>query len=451
MIRRFRPVLALALLFAVSTLAVAQPTVPPAADLISAAKLGDLSRARELASGGAAVDGADWRGYTPLMWASAAGHLELVQLLIERGAKAAARAGDGTTALMLAAGNGSTGIVKLLLSRGANPAAARAGLTARQLAVSRGYTEVASVLESAEALGAELLKAANEGQAMTMRQLLAGGAPANMTNADGISPMMFAARNGDLGTLQYLLSRGGDGTARDRQGQGVFEWAERTPSTRQQVTAFLRERGLQPQPPAAGSQGAPAVTASLQSLGALLAKAAPSTGAGRTAQKRAASALAQLRSLSSAWPAQSPEDYRINLAADVTALSSAMARGHLAAPGQSPVAVAHDLEAKLEHCQKSGGKLGGSVLVRVRTVQSGQEAGKWQVFYMPRIFEVAPNAVPDLFPQLSSPTEEMIVPGRYLMWVRNPASAKVGERTVVKVGEGRKELLVDLPVPAEAK
>jgi ankyrin repeat protein len=286
---------------------------------------------------------------------------------------------------------------------------------------------------------------------MTLRQLLAGGAPASITNADGMSPLMFAARNGDLGTLQYLLSRGADGAARDRQGQGVFEWAERTPSTRQQVTAFLRERGLQPQPPVTGSQSAPAVTASLQSLDALLTKAAPSTGPGRAAQKRAAGALAQLRSLSAAWPAQSPEDYRLNLAADVTALSSALARGDQQILRQSLKAVADDLEAKLEHCQKSGGRLGGSVLVRVRTVQSGQEAGKWQVFYMPRIFEVSPNAVPDLFPQLSSPTEEIIVPGRYLMWVRNPSTSKVGERTVVKVGEGRKELVVDLPVPAEPK
>ena len=440
------PLLLAALLFAQA------PSAPrPAGDLISAAKLGDLTRARELAAGGAAVDAADWRGYTPLMWASAAGHLELAQLLIERGAKTDARAADGTTALMLAAGNGSAGIVKLLLSRGANPVAARAGLTARQLAVTRGFPEVASLLEGAEALGAELLKAANEGQATTLRQLLAGGAPPGITNADGMSALMFAARNGDLGTLQYLLSRGADGTARDRQGQGVFEWAEKSPSTRQQVTAFLRERGLQPQPAVSKSQSAPAVTASLQSLDALLAKAAPSTGPGRAAQKRAAAALAQLRSLSAAWPAQSPEDYRINLAADATALSSALARGDQQILRQSLEAVADDLEAKLEHCQKSGGKLGGSVLVRVRTVQSGQEAGKWQVFYMPRIFEVSPNAVPDLFPQLSSPTEEMIVPGRYLMWVRNPATSKVGERTVVKVGEGRKELVVDLPVPAEAK
>ncbi len=205
------------------------------ADLRDAAKLADLARARALVAGGSAVDAPDWRGYTALMWASAAGHLEMVRFLLESGAQVDSRAADGTTALILASGNGALEIVKLLLSRGANPAAARQGLTARQLAVSRGYPEIATVLESAEALGTALLKAANEGQATTMRQLLASGAPANTTNADGVSSLMFAARNGDLGTLQYLLSRGADAVARDRQGQSVFDWAERSPSTRQQV------------------------------------------------------------------------------------------------------------------------------------------------------------------------------------------------------------------------
>ena len=100
------------------------------------------------------------------------------------------------------------------------------------------------------------------------------------------------------------------------------------------------------------------------------------------------------------------------------------------------------------HCNRSGGKLGGSVTVRVRTLKGGEEIKSWQVFYMPRVFEAAPNARPDLFPQLSSPTEETLVPGRYVMWVRDPASARVGERTIVKVGEGKKELILDLPVPA---
>jgi hypothetical protein len=347
---------------------------PPAASarqdvgLLDSAKLGDLAHARTLVANGAPVDARDWRGYTALMWASAAGHLEIVRFLLERGAQVDSRATDGTTALILASGNGAIDLVKLLLSRGANPAAARQGTTARQLAVARGYPEVARLLEGAEGLGAD-----------------------------------------------------------------------------------LRDRGLQPQAAVANDRTAPSVTASLQALDGLVAKAAASTAAERAAQKRAATALAQLRSLSGRWPSESPEDYRLNLAADVVALSSALARADQQILQQSLEAVADDLEAKLEHCRKSGGRLGGSVLVRVRTVQSGQEAGKWQVFYMPRIFEVAPNAVPDLFPLLSSPTEEMIVPGRYLMWVRNPATAKVGERTVVKVGEGRKELVVDLPVPVEAK
>ncbi len=88
------------------------------------------------------------------------------------------------------------------------------------------------------------------------------------------------------------------------------------------------------------------------------------------------------------------------------------------------------------------------MIVRVRTLHGSEESKSWQVFYMPRIFEAATNASPDLFPQLSSPTEEALVPGRYVMWVRDPATARLGERTIVKVGEGRKELLLDLPVPA---
>jgi hypothetical protein len=37
------------------------------------------------------------------------------------------------------------------------------------------------------------------------------------------------------------------------------------------------------------------------------------------------------------------------------------------------------------------------------------------------------------------------------MWVRDPATSRLGERTVVKVGEGKKELILDLPVPVAAQ
>jgi hypothetical protein len=35
--------------------------------------------------------------------------------------------------------------------------------------------------------------------------------------------------------------------------------------------------------------------------------------------------------------------------------------------------------------------------------------------------------------------------------VRDPSTSKVGERTVVKVGEGKKELILELPVPADTR
>jgi hypothetical protein len=154
--------------------------------------------------------------------------------------------------------------------------------------------------------------------------------------------------------------------------------------------------------------------------------------------------------LSNKWPAESPDDYRDNLAEHLAALDAALTVGDAGRLAATLEAVADDLEIKLEHCLKSGGGLGGSVNVRVRTVQGGTESRSWQVFYMPKVFEAASNASPNLFPQLSSPTDERLVPGRYVMWVRDPATARLGERTVVKVGEGRTELLLDLPVPASS-
>jgi hypothetical protein len=198
--------------------------------------------------------------------------------------------------------------------------------------------------------------------------------------------------------------------------------------------------------PAAPVQS-PQVKASLATLAGVLAQVPAALEAVRTAERRASAVLAQLQQLSVKWPAESPADYRGNLAEAVAVLEAAVKAGNAAKLAATLEALADDLEVKLEHCIKSGGRLGGAVAVRVRTVQGGAESRDWQVFYIPRLFEAAANASPDLFPRLSSPTEDMLVPGRYVMWARDPATARLGERIVVKVGEGRKELLLDLPVP----
>jgi uncharacterized protein len=419
-------------------------------ELIAAAKLGDLGRARELVTAGTPVDVADRRGYTPLMWSSATGSIELTRYLLDSGARVGARADDGATALFLAAANGATEVARMLLARGGNPALARDGQTPRQVALARGQTETAAALEAAEALGGQLLQATSDGQTVAVRQLLARGAPANVADSAGVSPLMFAARNGDLGMLQFLLSRGADTHARDSQGATAFDWAEKSPSTGKYVVAFLKDRAPASEVRRGDVSGPPPIPETLRVIEALLRKAAPAGNLG-DAHRRATAALSELRRLSANWPADSPEDYRASLEADGTLLGAAIEGRDPGVLQEALLALADDLEAKLEHCRMSGGRLGGSVLVRVRTVQAGTEAPRWQVFYMPKIFEVAPSATPDLFPQLSSPTEDLLVPGRYLMWVRNPATNTVGERTVVKIGEGRKELIVDLPVPSAGK
>jgi hypothetical protein len=161
-------------------------------------------------------------------------------------------------------------------------------------------------------------------------------------------------------------------------------------------------------------------------------------------------AVSRLLGLSAKWPAESPVDYRVNLSRDALALQSALQSGDRLAIAATLEAVADDLEVKLEHCTRSGGKLGGSVVVRVRTVRGGEESRSWQVFYIPKVLEAAGGVSPDVFPRLSSPTDELLVPGRYVMWVRQPDTNRVSDRTVVKVGEGKRELLLDLAVPANS-
>jgi hypothetical protein len=420
----------------------------PDGALATAARVADVRQVRELVAAGTRVDETDRRGYTALMWSAAGGLVELTRFLVDSGARVDARAGDGTTAIYLAAANGAADVVRLLLARGANPAVSRAGRTPRQAAAARGQTDIASLLETAEALGAQLLQAASTGQAAAVRDLVGREAPVNFTDASGMSALMFAARSGDVGAVQLLLSRGADILARDSEGRGVLEWAGKSAAP-QPVEALLRERlstGETARPAAAPP--APAIPETLRVLDALLTRISAPAGEEGESHRRAVTALSEMQALAAKWPAQTPEEYRASLAIDATMLSAAIERKALGGIRDALQALADDLEAKLEHCRKSGGRLGGSVLVRVRTVQAGAEAGRWQVFYMPKILEVSPSASPDLFPQLSSPTEDVLVPGRYLMWVRNPATAAIGERTVVKVGEGRKELVVDLPVPA---
>ena len=216
----------------------------------------------------------------------------------------------------------------MLISRGADIAAARGGVTARQLALDRGYSDVVTLIDQADALGRRLLQAATEGHDMVVRQVLALGAPVNMTDAQGATALMIAARNGDLGIIQALLSRGADASARDAQGRTALEWAEPSPTTGKYVAAFLRDQGVSKvSTRTIAPAQSPQVKASLASLATVLARIPPSSAPVRAGVQRTNAALSQLQALSNKWPADSPDDYRDNLAEYRAALEAAVKAG----------------------------------------------------------------------------------------------------------------------------
>jgi hypothetical protein len=204
-------------------------------------------------------------------------------------------------------------------------------------------------------------------------------------------------------------------------------------------------------PTGVADANAPPIARSLESLATLLMRVESSKTLFPTAALanagRARQAVSRLQALSIKWPAQSPADYRTSLDRQVRALAAVLDGADTARRAAVLEALAEDLETKLEHCIKSGGKLGGSVTVRVRTVGGGREVRNWQIFYLPKVLE-ATGGAPDRFPQLSSPTSEILVPGRYVVWPQDPTSGRVGARAVLKVGEGRSNLIFDLLVPA---
>lgn len=150
---------------------------------------GDADAVQALIDGGASPD--TWIEYgehkiTPLMKAAWEGNEDIVNLLIKAGTKVNASSSDSKeTALMNAVTRGYTPIVKALLAADGdiNPRNAY-GFNAFTLAVSSKNQEIAEILLKA---GAKI----EEG-------------------SSGITPLSFAASNGDLDMIRFLVKHGAD-------------------------------------------------------------------------------------------------------------------------------------------------------------------------------------------------------------------------------------------------
>ncbi len=108
--------------------------------------------AKALLQNGAAVDGGDRLGITPLMWAAGRGNLALIEFLIRAGADVNAKDRDKPNQFTVLMYAGSVAAAELLMRHGADPSLRNAdGANAPEYILMndfRGYRRVAAVMSS---------------------------------------------------------------------------------------------------------------------------------------------------------------------------------------------------------------------------------------------------------------------------------------------------------------
>jgi len=151
-------------------------------------------------------------GESPLMSAARTGAVEMVKALLEHSADPNAKENvRGQTALMWAAAQKHPDVVRVLLEHGADVHAHT--LTAPQLfytgeASGAGRNAADWVMRSIDTGGSTpLMFAARQGDLASARLLLAAGANPNETRADGMSPLVLASYSGHGDVAAFLLSK----------------------------------------------------------------------------------------------------------------------------------------------------------------------------------------------------------------------------------------------------
>jgi ankyrin repeat protein len=202
--------------------------------LYLAAGQGNASMIRRLLAAGADPNGTDSTGDTVLMAAVRAASADAVRELLDAGAHInTAEPQVGHTALMWAVREGQPALVNLLLTRGATvDVRTRTGArpAARPPGAGGGSHGVGIVRSGVPPQGQQaptpggmtpLLFASRDGQLEAAQLLVAAGADVNAPDANGISPLLMAISNNHIPAAALLLAGGADPNAAD--------WWGRTP------------------------------------------------------------------------------------------------------------------------------------------------------------------------------------------------------------------------------
>jgi ankyrin repeat protein len=201
-----------------------------------------------LIRGGANVNAANDLGATPLWTASLNGSTAMVRRLLEAGANPNIALLLGETPLMVAARSGNANVVEQLLARGANVnARAARGQTALMWAVAQKHPAVVKALI---ARGADI-NARSDSWSQIEAVSPHGHPDYNRSIPYGNNtPLMFAARAGDLASAQLLVEAGAN--VNDQDARGVSAVVLAAHSGFKELVAFLLEKGADPNNSSAG-------------------------------------------------------------------------------------------------------------------------------------------------------------------------------------------------------
>ena len=150
-------------------------------------------------------------GDTALMMAARTGKPDAVKVLLDNGAQVDAKETWGdTTALMWAVAEGNHAIVKMLIDRGANVNARTKFVPSATGRGFEGATPVATngnqtAEQNSSGLLTPLMFAAREGDLESARMLVAAGANVNATDGDGKDALGLAIFNGGYDVASFLI------------------------------------------------------------------------------------------------------------------------------------------------------------------------------------------------------------------------------------------------------
>jgi len=210
-----------------------------------AAHRNDLDTADLLIQAGANANAANDYGVTPLSLACSNGNARMVEKLLAAGADTNAAQMSGETPLMTCSRSGNLEAVQAILARGGvdvNARETRRGQTALMWAVAAKHPEVAQALI---ARGADVhARSRVLGRYNHFRIEYYGKDVHYATEAGGFTPLLFAARVGDLDTARVLLAAGAN--VNDRTAEDGSALVVATASGHEQLAQFLLENGANP-------------------------------------------------------------------------------------------------------------------------------------------------------------------------------------------------------------